>query len=138
MDKVLRKRLMKVGVRPYRRICQIHVSDVLTVMESFFGEKLASMTDQEIKEVAEYVIEKLRISWASQIKAAFDDYFKVKVGSREGKLWNVPDAEYEKLSDAWKIGTISDADFTEKLHELEEKKNADDYRETVKKYGRGH
>lgn len=36
------------------------------------------------------------------------------------KLWNVPDDEYEKLSDAWKRGDLSDADFTEKLHELEE------------------
>ncbi|MNT14354.1 hypothetical protein D3C71_1477150 [compost metagenome] len=76
MDKVLRKRLMKVGIRPYRRIGQIHVSDVLSVLESFFGEKLASMTDQEIKEAVEYVVEKLRLSWASQIKTAFDDYFK--------------------------------------------------------------
>ncbi|MNS67988.1 hypothetical protein D3C72_1012520 [compost metagenome] len=121
MNKGLRKRLIKVGVRPYRRIYQIHVSDVLTVMESFFGEKLASMTDQEIKEAAEYVIEKLRLSWSGQIKAAFDDYFNVKASSIEGKLWNVPDAEYEILSDAWKAGAISDADFTEKLHELEEK-----------------
>jgi hypothetical protein len=36
------------------------------------------------------------------------------------KLWNVPDDEFEKLSEAWKRGEISDADFTEKLHELEE------------------
>lgn len=40
------------------------------------------------------------------------------------KLWNVPEDEYQKLEDAWKIGQLSDADFTEKLHELEEQQAA--------------